>query len=446
MYFCLQLETSHRFKPTITIPPTPQQVSIHSIISFLRNINDGDDSFFPCSHHEFTSSSLIIQSILSVDMLATELQFSKVQVAHRKYQDEFGSVSLTGSWNEKLTTELFSLSKMLMIPTPDENDLMQHPERLLQQISAKLSSSLGKVTSLSPDLFRKNPSPYLNRSLLESSAFRASLAQLQRMLEADYKIRKSLLLERLVVTIESFKWSELASGHEVEMEARVREVSRCVRRGTPLIDLDDLFLLDVETILRLANPIPSRIKRRISQASNGQASRKSVYGIRMGSVPDRGGRVLEALKGAAGSSASSDKKSWKRDRSNVSPGDKAVGGGASDASSAGHPSVSSPSSASEVPVSGAAATATHVSVQLRNGSNNASASIGSGSPTSRPVSPNTNSGKHSESARKKAKVEKSSSAGKKAAEDFAAASKILLAAAALEGEAKNFEGMEESYE
>jgi len=61
------------------------------------------------------------------------------------------------------------------------------------------------------ELLKSLPPKYMGRSLLQTNMSENQWKQihkLNKMLYEDYKIRRELLLKRLDVTIQSFKWAD----------------------------------------------------------------------------------------------------------------------------------------------------------------------------------------------------------------------------------------------
>lgn len=114
----------------------------------------------------------------------------------------------------------------------------------------------------------------------------AKLAELQTALEAEYDLRRKMLLTRLDCTVQSFQWSEKAKGKEAEITERFATKRQKLeqlttggqRTGIPalLAARDNLAIIEKTSSANVRRNTRSKIQRHI-----------------MGRVPDRGGRAYE---------------------------------------------------------------------------------------------------------------------------------------------------------
>ncbi|XP_063695859.1 protein FAM98A [Culicoides brevitarsis] len=112
------------------------------------------------------------------------------------------------------------------------------------------------------------------------------LADLQKNLDAEYDLRRKMLLTRLDCTVQSFQWSEKIKGKEAEITERFAAKRQKLeqlttggqRTGIPalLAARDNLAIIEKTSSANVRRNTRSKIQRHV-----------------MGSVPDRGGRAYE---------------------------------------------------------------------------------------------------------------------------------------------------------
>ena len=99
-------------------------------------------------------------------------------------------------------------------------------------------------------------------------------------LNADYSLRRKMLLTRLDATIQSFTWSDRMKGREGELGDiyRARRQRLCESPGVGVSDL-------------LAAREDEAIMEAVSGAGARKNTRTSLNKVLIGAVPDRGGRT-----------------------------------------------------------------------------------------------------------------------------------------------------------
>ena len=109
-----------------------------------------------------------------------------------------------------------------------------------------------------------------------SAEERAVLAQVADGLQRDYATRREMLLKRLDVLIQTFGWSERAKARADEMAAAVARARAAL--PPPLVISFESALRADRSLLEL-------------QRAPSLSCADSVKKVRIGNVPDRGGRV-----------------------------------------------------------------------------------------------------------------------------------------------------------
>ncbi|KAH9499139.1 Protein fam98a [Bulinus truncatus] len=110
----------------------------------------------------------------------------------------------------------------------------------------------------------------------------AQILEINDYLSEEYRIRREMLLKRLDVTIQSFKWSEKAKSNE----NKIAEVYKPIRK-----------ILNAKACVGISQLLASRDNlTRLQKTSSGEARERTkcdINKILIGQVPDRGGRAWE---------------------------------------------------------------------------------------------------------------------------------------------------------
>lgn len=113
-----------------------------------------------------------------------------------------------------------------------------------------------------------------------------SIAKIQAALEDEYNLRRKMLLTRLDVTVQSFKWSDKIKGKEKDINERYSNKSQELEKlkfGGQRTDIASL----------LASRDKLAIIEMISSANVRKNTKSKLQRFIIGKVPDRGGRTLE---------------------------------------------------------------------------------------------------------------------------------------------------------
>ncbi|XP_058838369.1 protein FAM98A-like [Topomyia yanbarensis] len=112
------------------------------------------------------------------------------------------------------------------------------------------------------------------------------LDKLQRDLDAEYDLRRKMLLTRLDVTIQSFRWSTRVKGKDDQMTERYAEKRK-------LLDTLQTGSRDTELAALLGARETLAIIEKTSSASVRKNTKSKIQRHIIGRVPDRGGRAYE---------------------------------------------------------------------------------------------------------------------------------------------------------
>ncbi|KAK6182497.1 hypothetical protein SNE40_010175 [Patella caerulea] len=145
------------------------------------------------------------------------------------------------------------------------------------QLFSKVEAKVKELTAQNPSLFGE---PLLKARLSDKQW--QDVLEVNRILTEEYRIRREMLLKRVDVTIQSFKWSEKAKRNE----NKIAEVYQPIRQK-----LTSKSNIDVAQILAARDDLT-----RLQKTSSGEARERTKCAINrvlIGKVPDRGGRAFE---------------------------------------------------------------------------------------------------------------------------------------------------------
>ncbi|XP_058471070.1 protein FAM98B [Solea solea] len=166
--------------------------------------------------------------------------------------------------------ELRTICETLNVPDPAGSDAAE----LLPQIKNKVDNLLKDLPGASIG------SPVLTKSL--STEQWARLQDINSVLSSEYECRRRMLIKRLDVTVQSFGWSDRAKV-KVDSMARAYQPKRHSLRPQSKVDMAMLLAARED----LCNVMKT------SSGSSREKTTCAVNKVRMGRVPDRGGRPSE---------------------------------------------------------------------------------------------------------------------------------------------------------
>uniref|UniRef100_A0A182YE84 Uncharacterized protein n=1 Tax=Anopheles stephensi TaxID=30069 RepID=A0A182YE84_ANOST len=154
------------------------------------------------------------------------------------------------------------------------------PKALFERINSSLDETIRKAgeNRLSKPLF--NPK---ERLTVEQWA---KLEKLQKDLDQEYDLRRKMLLTRLDVTIQSFKWSNRVKDKEQTIAERYAEKRK-------VLDALEVGGRDTDIAALLAARETLAIIEKTSSASVRKNTKSKIQRHIIGRVPDRGGRAYE---------------------------------------------------------------------------------------------------------------------------------------------------------
>lgn len=155
-------------------------------------------------------------------------------------------------------------------------------EALFNKITTRLDETLKSV----PDADKRIGQPLFNPKKTLNDEQWHSITKIQAALEEEYNLRRKMLMTRLDVTIQSFKWSDKIKGKERDINERYsnkNQVLEKLQHGAHRTDIasllsarDKLAIIEKTSSANVRKNTKSKLQRHI-----------------IGKVPDRGGRALE---------------------------------------------------------------------------------------------------------------------------------------------------------
>lgn len=210
-------------------------------------------------------------NLLLIDYLLTELQAAKITTVNCPLATTPHSKTDSVSKTLLVAEQLRELLECLGVREPEEEIV---PSEFCAHLQESISSHL-QNNELNPI-----GKPLLTD--LPSDDEWKEIEYVSQALEQDYSRRRQMVIQRLDVTIQSFRWSEQLQNKD----DRLNSVYRSVRsRMAPAADLDVAHLLAARDDLL-----------QIEKTSGGSARERTKCGINrilIGKVPDRGGRPRE---------------------------------------------------------------------------------------------------------------------------------------------------------
>lgn len=249
--------------PTSPIPTSAAQFE-HALQQYARKIG-----FLGDVHDRNALLSFLLTALQTHRILA--------QRRHRKQID----VKQHATPDEQFAQNLSRLCIATATPVTNAENLHQ-PSQIAQLIASMHGASPSRIDT------SRLGEPLLATPLTASQMQLAR--QTARQLRREHQLRKGLLLNRLFVTIESFRYSVLAQKSQSRISAIKRTVERYVDAQNPITLYDAITAREY----MLRSPRISGSRQQIGANVQPEAAVKTIL---MGAVPDRGGRVGKAAMG-----------------------------------------------------------------------------------------------------------------------------------------------------
>ena len=155
-------------------------------------------------------------------------------------------------------------------------------EALFNKITSRLDDTMKAV----PDAEKRIGKPLFNPKKALNDEQWHKLSKIQSTLEDEYNLRRKMLMTRLDVTIQSFKWSDKIKGKEKDINERYSNKNQVLEKlqfGGARTDI--VALLAARSLLAIIE--------KTSSANVRKNTKSKLQRHIIGKVPDRGGRTLE---------------------------------------------------------------------------------------------------------------------------------------------------------
>jgi hypothetical protein len=291
-------------------------VSLSQLASFAKSVG----CIYVDSLLKATGEPSDVAGVAAVNLLgylASQVQVYRLYLtkkrAKRQSQDLLlsGHTSKSGSDEIAVAALLYSIARLVSVPVREvallggannNNSNGESPSRLLAKIKAKVDWMLTKLpVSVLPTPERS--APLLDKSLATPEVM-AALTEIHTALRDTYAVRRAMLLQRLDVTIQSFLWSRKAEGREAEITSAISSKRKSLISAPARISPVDAFEAPVFLAQWLCQRVTGDTSSSATGGGRGGASkgetfsfgvqkRNALKSVRIGAVPDRGGRVDE---------------------------------------------------------------------------------------------------------------------------------------------------------
>ncbi|XP_065188660.1 protein FAM98A-like [Sycon ciliatum] len=211
---------------------------------------------------------------LLLDYLLSETQTSIVLAAKSDRQDDIVERVRHLQVKNQTPAEIVDDSLKTILSTFKLSHPPSHvpSSQIFQKLEAKVKEGITHV----PGVLGK---PLLTDCL--ASAEWKKLEEINQELEAEYSLRRQMLLKRLDVTIQSFRWSEKAKNRDDDIARMFRE-PRQLLSSTPSVNTSDVLAARDNLV---------EIRKTTSGSTQVSAAIKQV--LIHHNIPDRGGRPNE---------------------------------------------------------------------------------------------------------------------------------------------------------
>lgn len=165
-------------------------------------------------------------------------------------------------------------------------NLGKPPENISSEVLFnKISTRLDETLKSLPNAEKRIGKPLFNPKKQLTEEHWNQISVIQAALEEEYNLRRKMLLTRLDVTVQSFKWSDKLMGKEKEINERYSNKSQELEKlkfGGQRTDIASL----------LASRDKLAIIEKTSSANVRKNTKSKLQRHIIGKVPDRGGRTL----------------------------------------------------------------------------------------------------------------------------------------------------------
>lgn len=216
---------------------------------------------------------------LLLEFLIDELMSQKMYLVTQKPKEKGNVITIHET---PTAAALKDIAITLNLGKPPDNI---SADALFTKINSRYDETLKSIS----DGEKRIGKPLFNPKNSLSDAQWMKIDKIHSALDEEYNLRRKMLLTRLDVTVQSFKWSERIKGKEKEINEKYAYKSQM---------LDKLVKGDHRTdiVALLAARDKLAVIEKTSSANVRKNTRSKLQRHIIGRVPDRGGRALEDQK------------------------------------------------------------------------------------------------------------------------------------------------------
>jgi len=242
---------------------------------FLKELQSSFDAFSKDSNINNRMQTVESRYLL-LEYLVSELMTQKMLLMTQKPKGMGNVITIHES---PTAAALKDIAITLNLGKPPENI---SAEALFNKITSRLDENLQSI----PNAEKRIGKPLFNpKKTLNDDQWR-QVEDIQGALQDEYNLRRKMLITRLDVTIQSFKWSDKIKGKEKDINERYSHKNQILEKlkyGGNRTDIaallsarDKLAIVEKTSSANVRKNTKSKLQRHI-----------------MGKVPDRGGRALD---------------------------------------------------------------------------------------------------------------------------------------------------------
>ncbi|KAL7039615.1 hypothetical protein ACKWTF_000051 [Chironomus riparius] len=214
-----------------------------------------------------------------LEFLITELMSQKMLLVIQKPKDKGSVLTIHES---PTAGALKEIAITLNLGKPPDNI---STEALFNKINARFDETIHNT----PDGHKRIGSSLFNpKKSLQTDQW-MKIDKIHAMLDEEYSIRRKMLMTRLDVTVQSFKWSERIKGKEHEINEKYSNKQQILEKL-----INDDHRTDIIALLAARDKLA--IIEKTSSANVRKNTKSKLQRHIIGKVPDRGGRTLENQK------------------------------------------------------------------------------------------------------------------------------------------------------
>lgn len=245
---------------------------------FLKELQCTYDVLIGDSNINYRMQTVESRYIL-LEFLIAELMTQKMLLIKCKPKDKGNVITIHES---PTAAALKDIAITLNLGKPPDNISC---DALFNKINARYDETLKNV----PHGEKRIGNPLFNPKKSLTNDQWVKVEKLQAALEQEYNMRRKMLMTRLDVTIQSFKWSDKIKGKEKEINEKFSNKQQSLEKHIKGEHRTDIIAL-------LAARDKLAIIEKTSSANVRKNTKSKLQRHIIGKVPDRGGRTLEHQK------------------------------------------------------------------------------------------------------------------------------------------------------